>query len=620
MIIKGVTKNASYQPGDRVVQKDITAEWNAVYVDGDWRLIDVLWASTMLLGSKDSEWVLVNDEEVEKQNKEKGKRQHFINEFFFLTDPDYLAGTHFPDDPQWQLLSRPLSLKKFESYVYVRERFFQLGMYMNSNSQNYCVLKTKNGEIQLGFGFAKKRAFTSKFRYLFYSLKDLIKFDNMVPLKQFVFVQKSMDDIFYSIRFPKSGMFRMDIFGQDTEEHSTYDLVCSYVINCSESKTNCLPLPDSPDIGWGHSEESYNLGITPNIDQETIIVTKDGKCEISLGLDQSYKVSCNLKHLTYDVWLLQKHVLIYREDDTVTFQMRLPEAGEYALKIYACTAGLFKKMKNVCNYLIQSENVDAQFITFSGIRGGVLGKVTLTENFQVVPISYSKAFVTATDNRITLSMSSEEGVELLAEMCSTIMHSKYLATRVIRLHSDTTTTFEIDLPKEGEYSLNIFASRNNSSCLFLVYTYLVNYMKEELPFEEMDITISQQPLENENSNEKEEEEFDLPNMLVPMLATTPRKEIDIRVTTRKHTMFGTLMLREYDMTEAEEVNNLTLTKGKEESVFVLKLAQQGEYELSLLEEHPPGMLSQFLAFDILRQDGVKDVSNLLHLTLLTIFA
>ncbi len=591
-----------------------------MYVNGDWRLIDVLWASTMLLGSKDSEWVLVNVEEIEKQNEEKGKLQHFTNEFFFLTDPDYLAGTHFPDDPQWQLLPRPVSLKRFESYVYVRERFFQLGMHMNSNSQKYCVLKTKNGEIQLGFGFAKKRAPTSNFRYLFYSLKEPTKFDNEVALKQFVLAQKSMDDIFYSIRFPKSGMFRMDIFGQDTEEHSIYDLVCSYVINCSESKANCLPLPDSPDVGWGPTVESYNLGIIPNIDQETIIVTNNGKCELSFTIDESIEVSCKLVHLTYDMWLLQKHVLIHREDDTVTFHIRLPETGEYALKIYACTAGLLSKVTNVCNYLIQAKNVDALYMAFPDIRGGALGKVRLTEHFQVVPISHTKAFVTATDNKITLSMSSEEGVELLAEMCSTMIDSKYLTTRVIRLHSDTTTTFEIDLPKEGEYSLNIFASRNNSPCLFLVYTYLLNYTTEKQSIEEMDIKAkSTFQQSNAESNEEEEEEFDIPNMFIPILATTSREEIDVKVTTRLNTMAGTLECRDYGMTQAAGVENLALNKGTEQSIFGVKLAQQGEYELSLFEEHPPGMLSQFSAYEILRQNGVEDVSILVYLILLTIF-
>ena len=40
----------------------LAAQWNAVLVDGQWRFLDVLWASTVVVGRKSREWTLVESE------------------------------------------------------------------------------------------------------------------------------------------------------------------------------------------------------------------------------------------------------------------------------------------------------------------------------------------------------------------------------------------------------------------------------------------------------------------------------------------------------------------------------------------------------------------------------
>ena len=36
------------------------------------------------------------------------------DEFFFLTDPEMFISSHYPDDPEWQLLRVPLTLEEFQ--------------------------------------------------------------------------------------------------------------------------------------------------------------------------------------------------------------------------------------------------------------------------------------------------------------------------------------------------------------------------------------------------------------------------------------------------------------------------------------------------------------------------
>ncbi len=57
--------------------------WNAVFLDGEWKLLDLTWASGALNGT----------------SFVKGK-----NMFFYFTPPEQLIYDHYPDDLKWSLL------------------------------------------------------------------------------------------------------------------------------------------------------------------------------------------------------------------------------------------------------------------------------------------------------------------------------------------------------------------------------------------------------------------------------------------------------------------------------------------------------------------------------------
>jgi hypothetical protein len=66
--------------------------WNAVKVDGDWKIIDATWGSGHL------------------------KNQKFVkdrHDHYFFPGPPQLISTHLPIDPIWQLLERPVTLHQF---------------------------------------------------------------------------------------------------------------------------------------------------------------------------------------------------------------------------------------------------------------------------------------------------------------------------------------------------------------------------------------------------------------------------------------------------------------------------------------------------------------------------
>jgi len=48
--------------------------------------------------------------------------------------PSQLVFTHFPDDPDWQLLERPIDLEEFESLVPLKPTFFKYGLHLLSHT------------------------------------------------------------------------------------------------------------------------------------------------------------------------------------------------------------------------------------------------------------------------------------------------------------------------------------------------------------------------------------------------------------------------------------------------------------------------------------------------------
>ncbi len=66
--------------------------WNAVQVEGEWRLLDATWGASY---GSDTSYVSAQ------------------NRAFFFTRPAKFAQTHLPFDPVWQLLSKPVTLQQF---------------------------------------------------------------------------------------------------------------------------------------------------------------------------------------------------------------------------------------------------------------------------------------------------------------------------------------------------------------------------------------------------------------------------------------------------------------------------------------------------------------------------
>lgn len=110
--------------------RDLTHNWNAVYILGSWRLIDTTWGT----GYTDHS----------------GQFQLKLNEHFFLTDPEVLIWSHFPFDPneanyhRWQLLDKPFTLQEFNDLPKVTPGFFDFNLKIRSKVSSPITFKIQS--------------------------------------------------------------------------------------------------------------------------------------------------------------------------------------------------------------------------------------------------------------------------------------------------------------------------------------------------------------------------------------------------------------------------------------------------------------------------------------------
>ena len=82
--------------------------WNAVSIDGTWYLLDVTWASGIV--SFANEYI----------------RQ--FNNFYFLTPPEEFIRDHYPEDPQWTLLSNPPVYREYSQSPFRYSGYLKAGI------------------------------------------------------------------------------------------------------------------------------------------------------------------------------------------------------------------------------------------------------------------------------------------------------------------------------------------------------------------------------------------------------------------------------------------------------------------------------------------------------------
>uniref|UniRef100_A0A1I8H736 TGc domain-containing protein n=1 Tax=Macrostomum lignano TaxID=282301 RepID=A0A1I8H736_9PLAT len=275
--IEGWKKSADSKVGFHVRRS--VNPWHACFVSGEWRLVDVHWAASSVFSSRTGRYrELDKDGELSQtltasetpQIEEKFGR----NEFFFLTDPEKLVMSHYPDDRSWQLCKKPIKFEQFE----------QMPHYFAGSEQamphcwqveplNYLknvILAEEEGRVEILFRVpdaellrdlefdAKvsiaKRCLSSSDAPASNRLKHgrIIHCDRLGPAPS--------DIVQVVFRSPCAGKFALTVRIKKKYGGSGWARLATYIVHCPVVDLDATPKPEPKPYIWSQNRSSSPLG------------------------------------------------------------------------------------------------------------------------------------------------------------------------------------------------------------------------------------------------------------------------------------------------------------------------------------------------------------------------
>lgn len=479
VIINGITKGGSYEVGSDIKYDELTSQWNAVYINDQWRFIDVFWASTCVLGTTDDNTIFIGTDGKISQKGDIDRTIKF-NEFYFFTDPDQLISTHLPDDDEWQLLPVPIHMSKFQKMPYLREHFHLYEMTILEKSNKVCKLVAENETINISFGLPEDRSENYMFKFMLSQKRTQIESNKPVDilLERFVGVIHMKDKVTFKVRLPFYGKYQFDVYGCDFSKSNNFSLLCTYMIDCIDPKDPCLPFPDCPDVGFGNNPHANKIDIYAESPMTPFVRTQNGIVEFIIKVGKNHEISHILKSLLIDSGLLSRHVVARREGDRYRANLKLPREGEYVIKFYIGQSEdniEYNLPPDLLNFVIKFKGDERPSnLPFPNVPDGQLGAKLDAVSLGVKCLSETGDYVKAPEGKATFLFKADDSVKLMYELscCKREGNTRVSVDTDI---TDGVWKFDVDMPVPAEYSMNVFAFKDNDeSKLYQVHSFFIH--------------------------------------------------------------------------------------------------------------------------------------------------
>ncbi|MCG6149693.1 hypothetical protein LFX15_15455 [Leptospira levettii] len=164
--------------------------WNAVKIGGQWKLIDVTWASG-------------GDTILQDQKQ--------FNDFYFLTPPEYFINDHFPANSKWQLLDKSISKSEFHRTVRKSSEYFKFGI-NNINYNQYTI----RGEAIISIFFD--------------TIENLEILAKLNESDKYYFVSKIKNSYGIYVTSPGKGTYSLQLYAKYANEKGTLPFLLEYKV------------------------------------------------------------------------------------------------------------------------------------------------------------------------------------------------------------------------------------------------------------------------------------------------------------------------------------------------------------------------------------------------------
>uniref|UniRef100_A0A914ED62 LIM zinc-binding domain-containing protein n=1 Tax=Acrobeloides nanus TaxID=290746 RepID=A0A914ED62_9BILA len=357
VVIKGYSKSAGYQPGFKFDDSRFRNTWNAVFLDGSWRFVQCNWGARHLVNAKENSRTQVQRD---------GNLRYEYDDHYFMTDPEEFIYEFFPQDAEWQLLPRPISLKQFETLPFVRSLFFRYGLRFTDSNMPAVIQADKTGAATISISMTPEAMDNLIFHYnlRFYDGDETEV--NGMSLKRFVMQSMVDDSIVFRVHAPTTRPLLLDIFANAvspghylTGQPIKFKSVCKFKITCESLNVIMVPLPECASGEWGPAKAYRLFGLIP-LTHEDAIINCSQYCEIRFRmLKPLVEFVASLHRNRTDDRHLQRCCITSIRDDEVIVKVEFPDEGQYGLDIYTRDASQpningKQLLTHCCKYLINA--------------------------------------------------------------------------------------------------------------------------------------------------------------------------------------------------------------------------------------------------------------------------
>ena len=204
--ISGYAKGYRYSIGKGISTKPDHA-WNAIKINGEWKLMDCTWGAGYVGEDK--------------------KYHRRFSPYYFFAPPEEFIYAHLPVDERWQLLPHPISKEEFAQLVYLRPKFFSLGLRVIDRPQSTIQA---NGEVTAKL-FAPEPIFC---------MTTLAQGGKTLG-DRFTFVQQDGDTISMSALLPSRGEYTFRLFAKDKQDTGKYEWALDYKVESEHGVNGIYP-------------------------------------------------------------------------------------------------------------------------------------------------------------------------------------------------------------------------------------------------------------------------------------------------------------------------------------------------------------------------------------------
>ena len=288
--VVGNSKGYGYVVGSKI-EGPANHAWNAVKINGAWRLVDCTWGAGYIDTKKNF---------VER-----------FNDYYFLTPPDQFAYDHFPEDPEKQFLSTPITKEFYENLVNVQPLFFLYGLKLASHREGI-IRASKRVDIVIG---------TPDNVVL---LLQLLR-DGTVQDPSLTYIYRAGNEATLTALFSDAGTYILRLFvKQRGDVNRQYEKALDYQVYVDAPMSKSVSFPVLFE-----AFDEYRLKLKSNAERET---RADRNVDIELSSPPEVAVIASLER--NGTKLDEGYTFVQSEGGNHRVEVIFPQPGKYVLTVY----------------------------------------------------------------------------------------------------------------------------------------------------------------------------------------------------------------------------------------------------------------------------------------------